>query len=785
MRRFFGVEHMKHTPPQENDSLAILSDIIPTQIWEMADTVNYGRVNAAHAAFLGRSREDAEHRSLYELLDKAEADLCVAQNKLAFEGKRPVFSEEWAYNANRERRLLRIVKTPKLDENGNVLFLSCSAEDVTEQHLLAEQNRRRERILNAIVRFSRELFSDSAEAIPQGLSTLGAATQVDRVYYWENRFDEAGQRWLTSQRYEWVASGVEAQIDNPDLQDVPLEDFSNYVTLLRKNKPFLAHVRDLPEEPFREMLAAQQILSILVLPVFLGGVFMGFVGFDSCVREREWTGDEVALLETFIELLTKSIQRTQMQQELTRSKQNFDNFFSTIDDLLFVLNYEGIILGVNQAVVRKTGYSREELIGRSVLLLHPAERRAETEATVRGMVDGTLLTCRIPIETKDGLQFPVITRVCKGEWNGTPAIFGVIQDTTLLDFSAEKYSKAFENTIQMMAIIDTATGAHIDVNDVFCRTLGYERSEVVGKTPFELELFALPEEAAQAQHTIESNTSLINSELTLQDKEKNPHIVLTSVSPVRIATLTCLVVSMLDISERKRMERELQDYNENLEEIVQEKVQQLADALWGTITALVFLAESRDDNTGGHLRRISETCRVVATALSLNSVYSEQLTYEFIVNLQQACLLHDIGKVGIRDSILLKRGKLTTEEFDEMKKHTTIGAQTLESAYQHYRKSDLIKMGIEIALSHHERWDGLGYPTGLKGNEIPLAAQIVAICDVYDALRSTRCYKTASSHEDSLIEIRRDIGHRFNPVVAKAFLLYEREIEQIYQGYDL
>lgn len=229
----------------------------------------------------------------------------------------------------------------------------------------------------------------------------------------------------------------------------------------------------------------------------------------------------------------------------------------------------------------------------------------------------------------------------------------------------------------------------------------------------------------------------------------------------------------------------LPDWNELSEEIVQNKVRQLADALWGTITALVCLAESRDDSTGGHLRRISETCRVVATALSLNSVYSGQLTREYIINLQQACLLHDIGKVGIPDSILLKRGKLTAEEFDEMKKHTTIGAQTLESAYQHYQMSELIKMGMDIALSHHERWDGLGYPNGLKGNEIPLSAQIVAIADVYDALRSTRCYKTASNHADSLAEIRKDIGHRFNPVIAKAFLRYEREIEQIYQGYDL
>lgn len=325
------------------------------------------------------------------------------------------------------------------------------------------------------------------------------------------------------------------------------------------------------------------------------------------------------------------------------------------------------------------------------------------------------------------------------------------------------------------------------VNAAHATFLGRSREETEYRSIYDL----LPKEEADvcvAQNRLVFSSKLpsvneewvenANHEKRLLRIEKTPSL-------DQNGNVRCLFCYAEDITERKRLERELKNYTDHLEEIVQDKVQQLADALWGTITALVFLAESRDDSTGGHLRRISETCRVVATALSTNSVYSEQLTYDFIVNLQQASPLHDIGKVGIPDSILLKRGKLTTAEFDEMKKHTTIGAQTLESAYQHYRKSDLIQMGIDIALSHHERWDGLGYPNGLKGNEIPLSAQIVAICDVYDALRSTRCYKTASSHEDSLVEIRRDIGHRFNPIIAKAFLRYEREIEQIYQGYDL
>jgi len=326
------------------------------------------------------------------------------------------------------------------------------------------------------------------------------------------------------------------------------------------------------------------------------------------------------------------------------------------------------------------------------------------------------------------------------------------------------------------------------VNAAHAIFLGKHRRDVEHGSVFDL----FPGEEADAlvvqNQLVFSTKNPSMHDIWLQNADREKRLLRVIRTPILNRDGDVLFLSCSAEDQASAQSSELQrqpDWNEPSEEIVHSKVQQLADALWGTITALVCLAESRDDSTGGHLRRISETCRVIATALSLSSVYSEQLTREFIINLQQACLLHDIGKVGIPDSILLKRGKLTAEEFDEMKKHTTIGAQTLESAYQQYHMSELIKMGIDIALSHHERWDGLGYPNGLRGNGIPLSAQIVAIADVYDALRSTRCYKSAFSHEDSLAEIRRDVGHRFNPVIAKTFLRYEREIEQIYQGYDL
>ena len=206
------------------------------------------------------------------------------------------------------------------------------------------------------------------------------------------------------------------------------------------------------------------------------------------------------------------------------------------------------------------------------------------------------------------------------------------------------------------------------------------------------------------------------------------------------------------------------------------------DALWETIRSLVRLTESKDDLAGGHLRRLSESCRIVASVLSLNSVYSEQMNFEFIIHLEQASQLHDIGKVGIPDSILLKPGKLTREEFEVMKTHTVIGARTLQEAYPHYHDNAMLNMAIDVAMSHHERWDGKGYPNGLKGDQIPLCAQIVAICDVYDALRSPRAYKSAFTHEKSLMEIRRECGTHFNPAVCDAFFNCAEELRYIYDS---
>lgn len=763
-------------------SFEALLDTVPTQIWMVSDERTYDYANAAHAAFLRLSRRELEHRDLAQVLPAEVAEGCIRHNREAFQTRRPVVSEEWAPDEAGRMRLLRVIRTPRLDDAGNVLFLSCSAEDITEQHQLTEQNLAREHILNAIAQFSRELFSDSPDAVENGLSILGGEVRADRVYYWENHRDETSGIWYTSQRFEWCAEGIEPQIGNETLQGIPLDDYSDLLEPLRRQLPFISHVKDIAGVETREILAAQHIRSILIIPLFIGGVFWGFVGFDSCLNERSWSEDEVTLLQLFVDLLSKSIQKKNLQREAEQNRKNFDLFFNTIDDLLCIFDSNANFLHVNETALRKTGYRAEELIGHSVWTLHPPERAEEVKTILKQIIAGTEQVCRVPILRKDGVQFPVETRVCPGEWNGHPAYFAITQDTTLLEFSLEKFSKAFHDSLLLKAIVNIKDGTHIEVNDALCKTLGYKREEIIGKTPFELSLFATPDDEAIIKNAFSQNKPLQNVELSIQDKNKNRRSIVMNGNPVHIGTMACVVVSMLDITERKQMERELKRYNENLEDLVQEKVQELADALWGTISSLVQLAETRDDDTGGHLKRISDTCRTVATVLSLNSIYSEKLNYDFIYNIQRASMLHDIGKVGIPDSILLKPGKLTREEFDQMKRHTTIGAETLRQAYPHYKNNGILNMAIDIASGHHERWDGKGYPSGLKGNDIPLSAQIVAICDVYDALRSRRVYKPAYSHEESLAEIRRECGSHFNPAICDAFFKCADEVRHIYEA---
>ncbi|MCL1805718.1 MAG: HD domain-containing protein [Clostridiales bacterium] len=233
------------------------------------------------------------------------------------------------------------------------------------------------------------------------------------------------------------------------------------------------------------------------------------------------------------------------------------------------------------------------------------------------------------------------------------------------------------------------------------------------------------------------------------------------------------------LEEKNRM---LNDYNERLEELVRDKVREISAAQMATIHSLVKSAEARDDNTGAHIERTAMYCMLIAEKLYERGKYEDVVDDFFPGNIAKASPLHDIGKIGIRDSILLKPGNLTRDEFEVMKTHVRIGYETLASVAKLYPGNEFIRMGVEIAMYHQEKWDGSGYLSGLAGEAIPLSARIMAIADVYDALRSKRTYKEAYSHDKSSEIIIKGRGTHFDPDLVDVFIENRRLFADIFDG---
>ncbi|MEW5733672.1 MAG: HD domain-containing phosphohydrolase [Thermodesulfobacteriota bacterium] len=276
---------------------------------------------------------------------------------------------------------------------------------------------------------------------------------------------------------------------------------------------------------------------------------------------------------------------------------------------------------------------------------------------------------------------------------------------------------------------------------------------------FLLELITLIKKLSRGEH--------INTRLLVEVAGKKDCPLLFS----ETARAFSLLVTMVKAKEAGLYSdiRRLSKENQNLEltrEKLADAVKNLRGASLETIYRLVLAAEYKDEDTSSHIQRMSHYSAAVARAMELPEKMVDHILY--------ASPMHDVGKIGIPDWILLKPGKLDEGEWEIMKTHTTIGAGILEGS-----ASEIIQMAETIAISHHERWDGSGYPFGLKGEDIPLEGRIVAIGDVFDALTSKRPYKDAYSEEHALSIITKEAGRHFDPTVVEAFLATMEEILSI------
>jgi len=241
-----------------------------------------------------------------------------------------------------------------------------------------------------------------------------------------------------------------------------------------------------------------------------------------------------------------------------------------------------------------------------------------------------------------------------------------------------------------------------------------------------------------------------------------------------------LVLKLKNHLQLISMQNELVTYNKYLNELVSLKVKEVLNTRNVTIFALAKLAESRDPDTGKHLIRIMNYCKFIAEELASTS-NKYKIDTAFIDTIYHSSILHDIGKVGIPDNILLKPAKLTSSEFEIIKTHTLIGGKTLEEAELMLQFSDFLRMGKEVCYYHHERWDGKGYPFGLKGETIPLSGRIVALADVFDALMSKRIYKPSFAFEQAYDIIITEEEGRFDPLILEIFKNKASEFYRIYE----
>ncbi|MGN0340667.1 MAG: HD domain-containing phosphohydrolase [Lachnospira sp.] len=243
---------------------------------------------------------------------------------------------------------------------------------------------------------------------------------------------------------------------------------------------------------------------------------------------------------------------------------------------------------------------------------------------------------------------------------------------------------------------------------------------------------------------------------------------------------------LLELTDRtleKKYYNTIEEYNASLENQVSEKTENILHIKDMMVLGMAEMVESRDNNTGGHIKRTSDVVKVFSDKLK-EYTGSLGVDEKFLQMVKKAAPMHDLGKIAIDDVILRKPGKYTDEEYAQMKRHPVEGARIVENILDGVEDDEFVKIAKNVALYHHEKWNGKGYPYGLAGTDIPLEARIMALADVFDALVSKRCYKEAFSYDKAFSIIEESTGEHFDPLLGKVFLKCRPQLEKLYDGYQ-
>jgi PAS domain S-box-containing protein len=477
-----------------------------------------------------------------------------------------------------------------------------------------------------------------------------------------------------------------------------------------------------------------------------------------------------------------SVNETELA-ELREAGEKYRELYENLSDWIFTHDLDGNLIENNFHFIKLLGYSEEELKGANVKDLMPERYRPDFDQYLKRITSAGKDSGIMKIMTATGSELTVeYTNILIKNPDGAYHIQGIARDITerinaetALRQSEQKFRSIIENIQEGYFEVDLQ-GKFTFANKSLCRIIGYTEAELLGMNHT---TYMNEHHAGRIQ---EVYTAIFNSgdpvdgvEFELIRKDRQIRHIVTSVSLIHSPSRKPMGFRGIarDITDKKKLEDDLAT--------LQAKALNAKEV---TIMGLAKLSEYRDNDAGTHLERMREFSKYIAQELSSHNKYKGYITEKYINDIYQSAILHDIGKVGIPDAVLLKPGKLSPEEFAIIKEHSRLGGDALSAIEKQIKGESFLTLAKEIAYYHHERWNGKGYPKGLKGDEIPLSARIVALADVYDALTSKRVYKEAFSHEEAVKIIVSERGRQFDPDIVDAFMARNRDFLKLRQDLE-
>lgn len=537
--------------------------------WEWNILTGEANFNERWAEIVGYTLEELSPVSIdtwIKLTHPDDLEKSKAPLQAHFDGKTSRYSSEirmlhkngnWVW-------VLDTGKVSKWTEEGKPAMMSGIHQEIDEQKKAEFQLYHKLKQEKLIREISSDFINSSNidNSIISVFEKLCAYVEASRVYL----FMIDAKNETMSNTHEWCAEGVSAEKD--ELQDLPLSIFPWWMDKLYKKEIInISDVSQMPPEAKaeQEILESQDIKSLLVLPVYSESKLIGFVGFDNVMSNSFWSEEDSQMLYLLADILSNAIIRKLNEEELTNSYTNLRNYFDLNSDFVVVLNDQAEIVKVNQQVIDKLGYEEDDIIGKSVLLLHPSEANKDAATVIEEMLNNDRKTSPLPIMAKNGKRILVETTAKKGFWDGKPAVFGISKDISELKLSEEKFSKIFHNSPEITGLSNLDTGKCIEVNSAFYSKLGFTTDEVIGKQAYTLlKMENHIENKIEAE--LKEKGTVQNIETVIYTKSGKPLNVLLSCSIIQILDNKYKLTIASDITESVKNKRELIQAKEKAEE---------------------------------------------------------------------------------------------------------------------------------------------------------------------------------------------------------------------------